>query len=66
MNRFNLINAGRDIIAKGCGCDRFCKSKNSDGACGCRLDAEQIVMLTLGQAASLLDEPAANIVRGFM
>lgn len=72
MNRAELIEKAKVIIADGCGCDHWCETERGREAmahCGCRLDAEKIVALTLKTAAEQLEKPwpgadsAANIVR---
>ena len=43
-----LIATSKEIIANGCGCDRFCESVPvSISYCGCQDDAERIVKLTI-------------------
>ena len=43
-----LIAASKEIVANGCGCDRFCESVPvSISYCGCLDDAERIVKLTI-------------------
>ena len=40
-----LIAASKEIIAGGCGCDRWCES--TEDGCSCQDDAERIVKLTI-------------------
>jgi hypothetical protein len=42
-----LIAASKEIVASGCGCDRFCESVPVSISCGCQDDAERIVKLTI-------------------
>ena len=68
MTREELIEKAKNVIAVGCGCDRWCNGVGQD-YCGCREDAELIVSMVLNAAADQLDKPwpgpdsAANIVR---
>ncbi len=43
-----LIAASKEIIAGGCGCDRWCESTEGiHFGCSCQDDAERIVKLTI-------------------
>lgn len=42
----DLLDKMSDIIAAGCGCDRHCEElTGADVYCGCRADAEKILVL---------------------
>ena len=54
----DLVTASKNIIAEGCGCDRYCEQAFGD-LCGCQRDAELIIRMTLVAALSL----TADILR---
>ena len=52
MNKVELIEGVKNIIANGCGCDRYCESLPDD--CGCLNDAKHIIFLVAETAISVV------------
>ena len=51
MTDVELLEAAKEIIAKGCGCDRACEDmQEQDVYCGCKHEANQIIGLVRKQA----------------
>lgn len=54
MNREQLIEAGRNVIANGVGCDLYCQTdEGKQHPCGCREDACRIIAMTVNAAANV-------------
>ena len=58
MTREELKKEVKEIIAKGCGCVRYCL-KNPDD-CGCAKDADAAIAIVLEEAAKVADETGSG------
>lgn len=55
MNSNELLNESKEIIATGCGCDRWCEStEGSIFGCSCLSDAKHIIFLVAETAISVV------------
>lgn len=54
MNRDQLIESSKEVIANGVGCDRWCESDEGKRyPCGCRENACTIIAMTVNAASNV-------------